>query len=89
MGYKLHVFAAIKKRYVAQNYIFVISQPLMHLIISDVARKLAKLNAKTSISEDPSKLPEEARKFTAASKRSQHHRGGGGGSGGHSSFHRW
>jgi len=35
----------------------------------DVSRKLAKLNAKTSISDDPSKLPEEARKFVSSSKR--------------------
>nr|APH81344.1 ChREBP2 [Paracyclopina nana] len=33
----------------------------------DVSRKLAKLCAKTSISEDPSKLPEEALKFVSSS----------------------
>ena len=34
----------------------------------DAFRKLAKLCAKTSIMEDPSKLPEEARGFVALSE---------------------
>ena len=38
----------------------------------DAFRKLAKLCAKTSIMEDPSKLPEEARGFVALSESDQH-----------------
>ena len=37
----------------------------MSQLRKDAFRKLAKLCAKTSIMEDPSKLPEEARGFVA------------------------
>jgi len=43
----------------------------------DASRKLAKLCAKTSISEDPSKLPEEALKYVSSSAHRRHmHRHG-------------
>ena len=40
---------------------------------ADASRKLAKLCAKTSISEDPSKLPEEALRYVSAQKRHNRH----------------
>jgi hypothetical protein len=45
----------------------------MNLIfLPDASRKLAKLCAKTSISEDPSKLPEEALKFVSSAANRRH-----------------
>ena len=43
------------------------------LHFADASRKLAKLCAKTSISEDPSKLPEEALRYVSAQKRHNRH----------------
>lgn len=40
----------------------------------DASRKLAKLCAKTSISEDPSKLPEEALRYVSSSAQRRHNR---------------
>ena len=43
----------------------------MSSLRKDAFRKLAKLSSKTSIMEDPSKLPEEARGFVALSDADQ------------------
>ena len=55
------------------GYIVVDDDDLKVSHFADASRKLAKLCAKTSISEDPSKLPEEALRYVSAQKRHNRH----------------